>query len=249
MRTEGIVFMSRLAQLCLCAGMLAALSAVALAADMPGEYPPPPAPAWHSPHLFDLNGWYLRGDIGYAWGRLGGADAATGYINPTDNSLDGAVTGGLGVGVKTRWLRTDVTVEYLAPLKYTGTIVSPGDVSAKISATSFLFNGYLDLGTWYGVTPYIGAGAGVAYTRVSGYSSTVAPPFTSNSSDQWNFTYATMAGLAAPVTHNLMLDVGYRYINFGDVSTNADAFGAMTFRNLAAHEVRVGMRWSFDDLR
>ena len=87
---------------------------------------------------------------------------------------------------------------HLAPLKYTGTV---GHVRATSPPRSpppaSLFNGYLDLGTWYGVTPYIGAGAGVAYMRVSDYSSTVAPPFTSSSSDQWNFTYAVMAGLAA----------------------------------------------------
>ena len=58
-----------------------------------------------------------------------------------------------------------------------------------------------------------------------------------------------MAGVAVPVSHNLMFDVAYRYIDFGDVSTDTDAFGAMTFKNVAAHEVRVGVRWSVDDLR
>jgi opacity protein-like surface antigen len=241
--------MSRLAKLCLCAGMLTASSAVTLAADMPGQYLPP-APAWHLPHLFDFNGWYLRGDVGYAWGRLDGADeSAGGFASPAANKLDSAFTGGVGVGIKTGWLRTDVTIDYLAPLKYSGTVVSTDDVTAKISGTSFLFNGYLDLGTWYGITPYIGAGAGTSYMSVSDYSSTVAPPLTSNSHNQWNFTYAAMAGLAAPVARNLMLDVAYRYINFGDISTNSDAFGGMTFKNVAAHEVRVGVRWSVNDVR
>lgn len=44
-----------------------------------------------------------------------------------------------------------------------------------------------------------------------------------------------------------MVDLSYRYMNFGDVTTASDAFGAMTLKNLAAHEVRVGLRWSFDD--
>jgi opacity protein-like surface antigen len=56
-----------------------------------------------------------------------------------------------------------------------------------------------------------------------------------------------MAGVAFPVSHNMIVDVGYRYLNIGNVKTDSDAFGAMTFKNVAAHEVRVGLRWSFDD--
>jgi opacity protein-like surface antigen len=57
-----------------------------------------------------------------------------------------------------------------------------------------------------------------------------------------------MAGVGYAIGPNLMVDVGYRYIDFGDANTNTDSFGDMTFRNVAAHEVRVGLRWSFDDL-
>jgi opacity protein-like surface antigen len=57
-----------------------------------------------------------------------------------------------------------------------------------------------------------------------------------------------MAGVGYRLSPNTIVDVGYRYLNFGDVRTAADSFGAMTFKNLAAHEVRVGLRWSFDDL-
>ena len=82
------------------------------------------------------------------------------------------------------------------------------------------------------------------------YSSTGAPPFTGDiNKNQWKFSWAGMAGIAFAISHNLMVDVGYRYLNIGDVTTGSDALGAMTFKNVAAHEVRVGLRWSFDDLR
>jgi opacity protein-like surface antigen len=55
-----------------------------------------------------------------------------------------------------------------------------------------------------------------------------------------------MGGLGYAVAPNLMVDVGYRYMNFGDTTVGSDA-GAVTLKNLAAHEVRVGVRWSFDD--
>jgi opacity protein-like surface antigen len=47
----------------------------------------------------------------------------------------------------------------------------------------------------------------------------------------------------------MLLDVGYRYLNLGDVHTGTDALGTMTFKNVAGHQVRVGVRWSFDDVR
>ena len=47
----------------------------------------------------------------------------------------------------------------------------------------------------------------------------------------------------------ILIDIGYRYLNIGDVKTGNDAFGVMTFKNVAAHEARVGLRWSFDELR
>ncbi|HZL41299.1 MAG TPA: outer membrane protein [Pseudolabrys sp.] len=229
---------------------LAMSGAVARAADMPG-YPRStmPEPGYKAP-LVDLNsGWYLRGDLGAYWGLIDRADSASGFPNPTDNSLGKGTTAGLGVGIKTGWFRTDVTIDYATPMKYQGTITTPGDTTAKIQPTTGLVNGYLDLGTWYHMSPYIGAGAGVSYTRVTDYSSTGAPPFTGDTGkNQWKFSWAGMAGIAFAISHNLMADVGYRYLNIGDVATGSDALGAMTFKNVAAHEVRVGLRWSFDDL-
>jgi len=240
------------------AGALLGMSSVrAAAADMPDSYPPAPEPPpaqqpWYGPVLIDQGvTWYLRGDVGAHWGILTGAAAASPYPDPTNSSLKSAVmTGSLGIGIKSIWLRTDVTVDYVAPMKYEGTIAAPGDTTAKIQATTALVNGYLDLGTWYRATPYIGAGAGVAYVRAYDYASTGAPPFTTdNSKYRWNFAFAGMAGIAYAISHNLMMDLGYRYLNIGDVKTASDALGAMTFRNIAAHEVRLGLRWSFDEPR
>ena len=84
--------------------------------------------------------------------------------------------------------------------------------------------------------------------HASDYSSTVAPPFSGGDHSQWNFNWAAMAGLGYAITPDLTLDVGYRYMNFGDVQTASDAFGQMSFKNLAAHEVRVGVRWNFEDV-
>lgn len=231
-------------------GALMAQAATAVAADMPGTLPPPmaypPATEWRQPQVYNLNsGWYLRGDLGYRRGRLNGAEFGTASFPLTDSTLGTAFMGGFGVGIKSRWLRTDVTVDYSAPMKYEGTRFAAGDTQAKVSAFTTLFNGYLDLGTWYRATPYIGVGAGAAQMRVTDYNS---PAGVGGANTQWNFAWAGMAGVSYTVAPNMMVDVGYRYLGFGDVDTAPSRALSTTLKNLSAHEVRVGLRWSFDDL-
>jgi hypothetical protein len=71
------------------------------------------------------------------------------YFDPLGRSLGTALFGGVGAG--------HLTVGYLAPLKYQGEVATAGDVATKVSALSAVFNAYRDLGTWYGMTPSIGA--------------------------------------------------------------------------------------------
>jgi opacity protein-like surface antigen len=227
------------------AAALVLMSAAARAADMHEPLPPPP-PVVHP--LEQFGGWYLRGDLGFVWGKLDKAQSASGYPDPIDSSLGDGFVGGVGAGYKSQWLRTDLTLDYTSPLKYTGTVNSPGDTTAKIGAVTALFNGYIDIGTWYHATPYIGAGAGVSQLRTTDYASSGAPPFAAGlSHTQWQFTWALTGGVAYQIAPNLMLDVNYRYVNFGDVTSASDSFGAMTFKDVYAHEVRFGIRWSFDD--
>ncbi len=231
----------------------AAPMAIAFAADMP-NYPPastlPPPTTLQRPQPYVQNSanWYLRGDLGYRFNRTSGADAAPGFAGPDSSELGSSVSAGLGFGVKTEWLRTDITADFATAAKYEATIAAPGDTSAKISASSVLFNGYLDLGTWYRMSPYIGAGAGAAYLNTTDYSSTASPPFTAGTSHaRWNLAWALMAGVGYQIAPNMMVDLGYRYLNLGDATSGSDTFGSMTIKNVAAHEVRVGLRWSFND--
>ena len=232
---------------------IAIIATNAFAADVRGSYPPPlpPPPAPRAPVVYEPLGWgwYVRGDIGYRYSRVGDVDTTAPFAAPTDNHLGKPFVAGVGAGVKSRWVRTDATIEYSAPMKYRGTSVTTDDSSAKIQANTALLNAYVDLGSWKIVTPYVGAAAGASYIKTSDFVSPTAPPFTAvDSNNQWKFTWALMAGVGWQVAPNMMLDVGYRYINFGDVRTASDASGFTTFKNVAGHEVRVGLRWSYDDI-
>jgi opacity protein-like surface antigen len=226
---------------------LAAVVTAAYAADMPGNLPLPAVIRPNSPTA--LSSWYLRGDFAYRWGIVRGADPAPGFAEPANGKLGTAYGGGLGVGVKSDWLRVDLTVDGTSKAKYESTTVTTNDTTAKVSAVTAMFNGYLDLATWYGVTPYVGGGFGGARLQITDYQSTVAPPFGGDTSrSQWNFAWAAMGGLAYQIAPNMQVDVGYRYLNLGDITTGTGTSGALTLKGIANHEVRVGLRWNFDDL-
>jgi opacity protein-like surface antigen len=225
------------------AAALAMISVAAQAADMPGLPPPLPHPLPPPPSFWSDVNWYARGDIGWRWGAIGTVDAP-GPADPSGNKLGDGLTAGGGIGLKTRFMRTDFTIDYALPVKYSGSVATADDTTAKISSLNLLFNGYFDLGTWYGLTPYVGAGAGAALINLADFQSTALPPSADNS--DWHFAWAAMAGVAWAVTPNMQIDFGYRYLDVGKVHGGAP--GEVTFNNIAGHEVRVGVRWNFDDM-
>lgn len=207
-----------------------------------------PAPEYVPRNIF-LSGWYLRADIGQRWNSLTGADAAPGFVDPTDSSLSKSAMFGLGAGFRHNWIRGDLTVDYGTPQKYQGTVVTSGDVTAKIQSDTALLNIYADLGTWHRLTPYIGAGIGAARVTESDFESAVSPPFTgSPARSQWNLAWAAMAGTAFAISRNLQIDLGYRYLSLGNAQSSDGPGGHMTFKNVVAQEVRLGLRWNLDDL-
>jgi len=223
------------------------------AADRPRKYPqarviqPPPPP----PPRIDAvaSGWYLRGDLGHRWYSVRDVVAPTGFSSPADHKVGSGWFGGIGAGFKQDRLRVDVTADYGSRVKYTGTVVTPGDVTAKLQAHPVLINAYYEPYSFNGFTPYVGIGAGVAQVRVSDFTSTVVPPLTPvAASRKWNFAYAVMAGSSFAVSRQVLLDVGYRYLGLGTADTTADSSGRVTqFKNIVAHEVRIGVRFVFPD--
>jgi len=72
-------------------------------------------------------------------------------------------------------------------------------------------NAYVDIGTWHGVTPYVGAGIGGAWVK---WDTLTIPISTVNSNTMaargWRFAYASWPRLLLP-DRRVKLDVGYRY--------------------------------------
>ena len=127
-------------------------------------------------------------------------------------------------------------------------------------------NGYVDVGTWYGVTPFFGGGVGIANVEVKGltdisYGSGAAGGAGNGGGgfaadhNQTHFAYALMAGLDFAVTPNVTLELGYKYLNLGNVSSAPiNCVSATTCPNevqhykLQSNDVRLGFRYTFANL-
>jgi opacity protein-like surface antigen len=214
----------------------------ALAADLPPRLPPPPIVT--APVEPVSSGWYFRGDFGYRFNKIGTVSSAI-APDPTNNRFNDAFALGLGAGYKWSWFRTDLTFDYAFPASYSGD--TPGfspDFTAKVQSSTVLANVYFDLGTWGGFTPYLGGGLGGAYLRTTNFAS-ASLPTAEVSSDRWNFAWAAMAGVSYCFTQNLLLDIGYRYLDQGKISTGITTAGdQLSFGNLTSHEIRAGVRWA-----
>ena len=129
---------------------------------------------------------------------------------------------------------------------------------AQVQSFDVLVNGYAQLGQFGIVSPYIGAGTGLSFGH---YSSSLAYYFNDGthydtsftlpgssvmvhgyadkrvSANYYNFAFALMAGVSIDVYAHTKLDIGYRYLNLGQVLGTT----------LQYHEARLGLRYMIDN--
>lgn len=218
--------------------------------------------------------WYLRGDLGYApWTgneeptfRAGGAGGDE--FDPARFSHP--FSGGVGIGYQFSdiW-RADLTTDFFKS-DFTGTArldlpcapSAPAGTGcayatrADVRAYGIMTNGYADLATVAGFTPYVGAGVGITNVRwgsvtsqpecVDGTSTCAGAAFAQqgfNGENSWRFTYALMVGVSYDVSDNVKVDLGYR---FSDIAGGSMFSGSSETsgrdHGMTRHEFRIGMR-------
>jgi opacity protein-like surface antigen len=256
------------------AGMVAfGAIAPAAAADL---LPPPPVIEAPIVAIVDTSGWYLRGDVGVSTNVITGwrstlqpnstGSLPAGPVAPGYRELGDSATIDAGVGYQfNNWFRADLTAEYRSKANYRATMwwacpscfpgpQQGGDAySASMSSWLMMANGYVDLGTWYGVTPYIGAGFGFSNVRIAGLTDSaigVAAGGIAADVTKSNFAWALMTGVGYNVNERLKMELGYRYLNQGTVTSSpvicsdiASCFYERHSFNLASHDFRLGFRY------
>jgi opacity protein-like surface antigen len=254
------------------AGAATLLSQAAFAADM--AIAPPPQMYAPPPVIEDFGGWYLRGDIGFSNQRVDRLNNAldAGNTSSVQNlNFNTAGIYGLGVGYRVNnWFRADVTGEYRGNSQFYGSdrITQVGGVGmdtyhATKNEWVVLANAYVDLGTWWCVTPFIGAGVGGARVAINGFTDAglsnqgggALPSLAyGDNMSKWNLAWALHAGVAYKVTPNVTVEFAYRYLDMGDgMAGDLKTFDGtnninnpMTFKNITSHDLKLGVRWNFD---
>ncbi|MCI4677186.1 outer membrane beta-barrel protein [Rhodoblastus acidophilus] len=263
--------------------MFALPAAIVPAAHAADLLPPPPQlepPPLRGP--IEESGFYLRGDVGVGINEASSLNSTfgTGATLASLGAWDGPVNVGdsgvidFGVGYQFNpWFRADLTASYISGASYNskvfyqytgggsncpvGGATTCGDnYNGQVRTALFLANGYLDVGTWMGVTPYVGGGIGfaaygmngvtdISMSQPNGYG--LAPNYSGT-----NFAWDLTAGLGFHVTPNMLVDMSYRYVNMGKYSTGAIACngGASTgcayetqHYNMVSNQLLLGFRY------
>lgn len=237
------------------------------------------------------SGWYLRGDVSYDFSTDGDASSyrtyhlvtnSYGTRNYSSSGFDTDWGVGAAAGYQfTNWFRAEAALDY-----YRGSFgttansaspclsgfVGPDDTgcasagAADFTSWGVMANAYVDLGTYVGFTPYVGAGLGMTSVNFSDYNSThacvdgtascngLAPVSLQHpGASDWRFTYALMAGVSYDLSKNWKADIGYRYLNvdggdtyeFDSIATAAGATGMQgTDNGYHVHQIRASLRYS-----
>lgn len=207
-------------------------------------------------NFFSVDDLYVRLDSGYSWSRSGHEDL-------DGSSLADTPILGLGVGyVFGDHLRLDLTLGYRGWYYMKATVPSEfGLISqrAEIQALNGMVNVYYDIYKFeqlapYVFTPYVGAGVGFVYnnfqtTTISFRGSDVG---TIAANSRTNFAWQVGVGTSIDVAPHTAVDLGYRYLDMGRISTSDHAniigfnfTGARTQADLRANELQVGLRYRF----
>lgn len=276
---------STLARTALMLTAVLAVATPASAADMKGEYgaravgsyPAVPVPA--PIPIPDTFNWYVRGDAGYSVKSTGNVSVTgTPQVDVAGpGSHDGPFTGSLGMG---RYITPSLRAEFGIDIRNQQTIGRPKSYSftetvpdgfggtdththlanrqdtTTLASHTLMANLYYDVKTGTRFTPYVGAGAGVAFGQMKrSFSENAAcqsstndvtgayldgagnpvcggapTPFADASGakgiNSWGPAFALMAGTSVDLTTGVKLDAGYRMMWQG--STPSISLGSVT---------------------
>ncbi|MES0066645.1 porin family protein [Mesorhizobium sp. M0074] len=201
------------------------------------------------------SGWYLRGDVSYLV-QKSFKDEHFAFTPTSFDEKEDPIFASIGFGYHFNdYLRADLNVGYLPGNKIDvgyndGTTVA--SATLKNYAFSGILNGYVDLGTYVGITPYLGAGVGIVQSKrrlSASYFTDNADPTDDfvlrDNKTQYSFAYTLNAGLAYQVSKNVSVDLGYQYFSAPDAEyVTAESLTSFPIRKgINNHQVKVGLRY------
>lgn len=231
-----------------------AASALMSAAPALADYDPPTPVGQEAAYtpVEIVSGWYLRGDAAYLPKRdITDFDFGSFGISHDEDQYKVFASAGVGYRLND-FLRGELNIGYLPGDK---TVISRTDSAGSYSmimknrAWTGLINGYVDLGTYAGIMPYLGAGIGLYrnrysvgsyYTDVNGSVSQV------EKKTRYTMAYTLNAGAAYQLSENLQVDLGYQYLSapHAEYAAVKDLAKPPVYKGLNYHQLKVGLRYS-----
>lgn len=163
----------------------------------------------------------------------------------------------LGVGWRLNQnVRVDATLGYRGWYELDDGDAFPSDFKADITSWALMANGYYDFSLTWG-KPYVGAGLGIAMNKIDTITNSggalVPQSFSIPGGSSSGLAWALMAGISFPLSPTMTLDLGWRYIDLGDIESDAgtitctpacgtDPYSGMSGK-LRAHELMIGLRF------
>ncbi|GLS20028.1 outer surface protein [Labrys miyagiensis] len=200
--------------------------------------------------------WYLRGSAGVS---LPASPSLRPYTVPgvatRGEVLHAGWAVGGAVGYQWGWLRSDISLDYLGRRdfseRFTGACGTgcSGTLKGEFSAVPVLANFYYDIGTWKGLTPYLGAGLGVAHLhwddlKLAGQCNGPCPA--ASGEGHWRFAWQVGAGVSYAVSEKVTVDADYRLLDLGKAGAGSTATGSVAADTIWDNELRISLRYKLN---
>lgn len=192
-------------------------------------------------HAYPKQGWYMQlgGGVGF---QTDSDTKVAGITNRLEFNPGFAVTGSVGYGFENQ-LRPEFEVSYRRNNvdKVSGT--GAGSRNGYEDAIGFMGNLFYDFDTHTGLTPYLGAGAGVGLVGANDAGKIVGG--TTLDSQDTQFAYQGIAGLSYEITERLDIFADYRYFATLDPEFNTKNNLTATDNTYQDHTFMMGLRYVF----
>ena len=208
-------------------------------------------------------------EIGTGVSMNSGKDAVNDYelnFNKTQRKTTGALSAALGY-IYSPNIRFDLNVTYIPEWNISeSTTSTTGDAisySSKISTLISTINAYYDFERIANnLTPYVMGGIGLSRNKIDDMDIFANDNlyFRRYSNNSYNFAWKLGAGAAYKVNDRVSIDLGYRFVSLGKVSTKSGYEYAVnqedrssfvsssdktTFKNLYSHQIMISARLFF----
>ncbi len=146
-------------------------------------------------------------------------------------------------------IRTEIEYAYRIRLDFDTEAAGPPRTGYKndLSTHRLMFNAYVDFDTGTPWRPYLGTGIGWARNSSETERANVAGAARQKiENDADNFAFSVQAGLRVAITRSWVGEIGYRYIDMGEVNSGRFATGdTITGDNHVSHDIILGFAYLF----